>query len=203
MKIRVFISALALLLSIGLGAQSMEKGVLHFEGGIGLGIYRTTAVLNGYTYHDTAGAFVVPVTGEYGINRFFSIGGTFKYSNFLTDTANSETYHSYDLAVRPEFHFLNRNKFDMDLFALAGFSALKYNANNSTYNITGHGSGPAFGLGLDMRIFFSHSIGMYLSYNYATYSYPNFEYTDNTTTVAFDWSGKGSNFGLGLAVRIE
>jgi hypothetical protein len=207
MKFKALLLALVCSFSFNLRAQTMDQGMLVGEVGIGLAIYHITITekVTGYNFSndDYAGAFVLPVTMDYGISKRFSVGGTFKYSNYIVDSANSETYKSFDLAVRPAFHFVSRDKFNMNLFALVGGSSLFYNSNNA-FNVKGHGGGPTFGLGLDMRIFFSSAIGLYLSYNYAAYTYRNFDYADQSgNQIKVDWTGDGTNIGIGLTFKIK
>ena len=211
MKFKCLLILSLFAISFNTFAQSIEKGNIAFEGGAGIAIYNTRTthtIQNTTTVEQETGitaAGVFPLFGSYAITDRIAAGAGFRYSTYIhNDSDDVSSATAIDFAIRPEFHLIRSKHTDLYVAGTLGFSHFAYLTNLSN-QAQAVGNGTQYGLSLTSRFYFSKSIGMYLTYSYNAYNYPNIKITDNTTNPPdyFQFLLDGSTYGIGLVVNIH
>jgi hypothetical protein len=209
---KIYLSALFIIISVVLNAQSFYKGALVTELNSGLEIYNTTLKIRikdpnrirDTVQTDKAGNTNFGIAAEYGLHKRFGIGFRFKTNKYFTSKDSVTNIKPYvrtnDIVVLLNYHPIVRKHFDLVLGADVGYSTFKYKANDSL-NLILSGGGSYISLYANPRIYFGR-----FGINFKVYA-PFTNYNSLTTNNAdfnkyiaiTKW--KGSGFGLGFGIQ--
>jgi hypothetical protein len=183
-----------------------EHDVLYWNG-VGMSTIRVTEDTT-----DGAVATVIPLTLEYGVSNWLSVGARFSYNKFFTgsDSANSNikpTVKSLDGDLVIGLHFIKTKHFDMPLNISAGYSSFTYASNDAQNNMAKDG-GINFGVAVNPRIYFGKHVGMFFNLGYTSVAYNSMTFSNDqdsnlndTDNREYTLKGAGANFGLGFIVK--
>lgn len=202
---------------IAASAQCFEKGSKVIGLGSGLGIYKTVwedkTNSNITDDNDGAGAFVFPLTFEYGLLNWLGAGARLGYNNYIegNDSNNTnENARGIDFNGFVNLHFLRTNHVDMFMSGEFGYSDFKYTADVTSSGVTNSAmakaSGTGYSVGLNTRFYFGKNphFGINLRFAFEGFNYENGEITDSqgSAPYKFGLKGNGNVFGIGLQYKI-
>ena len=214
---KIFSALLLYAMAVGASAQSLQKGNMVFGLGTGLGIYRTTITDKTNTGmapdKDTSGAFIFPLTFEYGVLNWLGAGARIGYHNYIEgkdSTNTNQKARGMDLMGCVNLHFLRSKHVDMFVSSEFGYSSFKYTVTvtntTTTYGAMAIASGTGYSFGLNTRFYFGKSaaFGLHLSFALEGFNYQNGEISDDIGSPAtqFRLKGNGKVFGIGLQYKI-
>lgn len=211
---KIHLSALLILISSLLSAQSFYKGALVTELNSGLEIYNTTLKIRFNNYNpvrdtvqtDKAANTNFGLGAEYGLHKRFGLGLRFKTNKYFTSrdsvTKRKPDVRTNDIVVVLNYHPVVTKNFDLVLGADLGYSTFKYKANDSL-NVILSGGGSYISLYANPRIYFG-KFGInfkiyapFTSYNNLTTNNADF----NKYATITKWKGQGFGLSFGIQFR--
>lgn len=210
-----------------INAQSFSKGSVVFDFGAGMTISQTqieqqynSQVSTGGGIStvpvqkdttDISGAFVFPITVEYGVKNWLGIAAKVGYAKYFTNTdslGNAESdIRGLDAGILVNIHILKLLKFDLPLGASFGYSNFKLMSNDSLQTIA-KDNGFNYSFTLNPRYYFSKHFGVSVNLGYTAYTYPSLLFSDKNDSnindnddLKFKLKSSGGNIGVSLLVK--
>ncbi len=187
-----------------LNAQSFERGSLHFDLGIGFGVYGTSqkstiettflGVTTSKTNDTTDGtaSMVIPLNFEYGLTDKIGLGADLTINNYIisdSDKVNLNSVKAFDFGPRFNYHLINSERNELFIGVGLGFSSIKwtYVINDPLTDVieTATGSGIYYSLSINDRIFISDHVGLLFNVSYKGYKYSSIKanYTSSFQSI--------------------
>lgn len=224
---------LLLILSIALSsysilnAQSFHKRAVVVDFGAGVTISKNqieqqynSQVWNGSGFTtvpvqkdttDVGGAFVFPLTVEYGLKNWLGIGGKVGYAKYFTNNdslGNPESdIRGLDAGLILNLHFIKVSRFDLPFGVCIGYSNFKMTSHDSLQSIAkDHGFNYSFSA--IPRFYFGKHIGLSINLGYTVSTYPSLLFSNKNDAnvndnddLDFKLKSSGGNIGVGLLVK--
>jgi hypothetical protein len=160
---------------------------------------------------DISGAFVFPLTVEYGLKNWLGIGGKVGYAKYFTNNdslGNAESdIRGLDAGVIVNFHFIKVSKFDLPLGVCFAYSNFKMISNDSLQTIA-KDNGFNYNFSANPRFYFGKHIGLSVNLGYTVYTYPSLLFSNKNDSnindnddLRFKLKSSGGNIGVGLLVK--
>ncbi|MGB3948015.1 MAG: outer membrane beta-barrel protein [Bacteroidia bacterium] len=208
-------------------AQSFHKRAVVVDFGAGINISQTEIkqqynrqVWNGSGFTimpvkkdttDISGAFVFPLTVEYGLKNWLGVGGKIGYAKYFTSNdslGNAESdVRGLDAGILLNFHFIKISKFDLPLGVTFAYSNFKMISNDSLQTIA-KDNGFNYSFSANPRFYFGNHIGVSVNLGYTVYTYPSLLFSDKNDSnlndnddMKFKLKSSGGNIGVGLLVK--
>lgn len=198
---KIFLVACTLSICSMVFSQANEKGNFNIDFGGGAGIYNNNTSYfytiwkeSVYLYNGLDGnCAYLNIYGEYSLRNYLSAGINYKTGFFTVEETeqfgNKHSLNEFGLQCR--FYLINRDKFTFFGNVRAGTSYLKQRKNENEDPLKWNGRNT--GLGGGFKWYFMDNIGIYLSYEFNSYSLSNGETKLNTY---------GSDVQLGLTFKL-
>lgn len=223
----LLIFAVALSSFTALNAQSFRKRAVVVDFGAGVTISQTqieqqynSQVWNGSGFTivpiqkdttDVSGAFVFPLTVEYGLKNWLGIGGKVGYAKYFTNNDSlgkpKSDIRGLDAGILVNFHFIKVSRFDLPFGAYIGYSNFKMISNDSLESIA-KDNGFNYSFSANPRFYFGKHIGLSVNLGYTVSSYPSLLFSNKNDAnvndnddLDFKLKSSGGNIGVGLLVK--
>jgi hypothetical protein len=211
MTFRLSLSIFILLSSLNFTfSQGFEKGTFAIDAGLGLGIYRTQSN-EPNSKEDGAGAFLIPLSFEYGISNRIGAGLYFTPQSYISNPDSSNAATGLNIGILLGLHLYNGKK--STILARLGFggAGLTYSENKPGQPQNSiRGGGTHFLIGGQWRTYFGNHLGLFLGFDYNGTSLSPFEWSSGTLSGTklrtvdgkdFRLNLRGTQTTIGLAVK--